>query len=150
MPSLTSKVSGDLVLSLHGAEAPSASEWETHLALLEELARRNGGSLARMRSLVFSDGGMPDSAQRQASTRIIDAADGTRMPIAIVSNSGFVRGVVTAGHWFGLSMRAFAPAGLREALAYLQIPEGRHAEVRRHTTELALGFRCEALNDAHW
>lgn len=150
MPSLASKVSGDLILSLHGEEAPSAEEWATHLTLLEDLARSNGGSLARMRSLVFSDGGMPDSAQRQSSTRIIDAADGTRMPIAIVSTSGLVRGVVTAGHWFGLSMRAFAPAELREALAYLQIPEDRHPEVRRHAAELALGRRCEALNDARW
>jgi len=150
MKSLVSKVSGDLLLTLHGASAPSTTEWDAHLVLLGELARANGGSLAAVRSLVFSDGGMPGSAQRQSSTRIIDTARGREMPIAMVSSSSVVRGVVTAAHWFGLNMRAFTPAELHDALRYLAVAPERHADLRRDLADLARDFRCEALSDARW
>lgn len=150
MRHLASKVSGDVILSLHGAQPPTAEEWRIHLELLEGLAILHGRSLASMRSLVFSDGGMPDSAQRKASQRIIDAADGHKMPVAIVTTSAFARGVVTAAHWFGLSIKAFSPADLGDALAYLGIPPARHAALRDELASLGATLSCQALHDARW
>lgn len=150
MRHLASKVSGDVILSLHGAQAPTAEEWRAHLELLEGLAIHHGRTLASMRSLVFSDGGMPDSAQRKSSQRVIDGANGHKMPVAIVTSSPFVRGVVTAAHWFGLTIKAFSPAELGAALAYLGIPPARHAALRDELVSLASTLPCQALYDARW
>lgn len=150
MANMGSRIAGQLIVALHGANAPTGPEWEAHLALLGSAARAARGSLEPYRCLVVSDGGMPDSAQRQASTRVIDAANGSRMPVAIVTTSTLVRGIVTAGHWFGLRMQAFAPAELAAASSYLEIEPADLVTLRRELDLLATAVPCRTYAQLVW
>lgn len=150
MANMTSRLVGNTIVALHSASTPAPGEWDAHLMLLARAARENKGTLASCKALVFSDGGMPDSVQRQASTHIIDRLQGKEMPIAIITASAVVRGIVTAGHWFGLKMQAHAPPALDRALAYLDLPPVARERLRRELDAMANEVACRAYADARW
>jgi hypothetical protein len=86
------------------------------------MVERHG--IDRTQQLVSTDGGGPTAAQRRQLATVLD---GRAVPVAVVSGSARVRTTVTAISWVDRRIRAFppTPAGLREALAYLDIPTSR-------------------------
>ena len=80
-----------------------------------------------------SPSGAPVATQRRYLNELVQ---GRPVPVAVVSGSAAIRGVVTAVSWFNRKVRAFPPTGLRNALAYLEIPQSRALLIEREVSEL--------------
>lgn len=107
-------VVGEVMLVAHTAKAPSDEEWKVYV---EGVVTHDP---ARLRSLVFTDGGAPNSTQR----RVLNEALGGKTSLgAVVSPSTMVRGVVTALSWFNPMIKAFAPGETDEAFRYLGVTD---------------------------
>ena len=95
--------------------------------------------------LVATKGGGPTSTQRKY---LNDLLAGRHVPVAVMSSSTAVRGVVTALSWFNRKIKAFPPEGLADALTYLEIPNPiafiRH-EMAKLRTSLGRDERAAAL-----
>jgi hypothetical protein len=110
MANMVYEVIGDLYLVVHRARPPSDEEW------MDYLRSWKPHDMSRMRTLVFTDGGGPDAAQRKAAN---DALGGKASLTAVVSPSYVVRGVVTALSWFNPKIRAFGPDEAERAFAHV-------------------------------
>lgn len=102
-------------------------EWANYL----EVAESHG--LDRTSHLVITDGGGPNAAQCGYLNWLLA---GRSPPVAVVSASADIRGVVTAMSWMNRRIRAFPPNGLRDAIAYLDIPECRLALIQQEVAGL--------------
>jgi hypothetical protein len=134
---LAYKVTVDrVVLVAYGTAEPSDEEWTGYLDVIE----REGidGTV----QIIVTDGGEPTPAQRR---RLNELLAGRTVPVAVVSGSGRVRGTVTALSWFNWKIKAFPPSGLRDAIAYLEIPSARAdliaTELGKLQTEVHRGAR---------
>jgi hypothetical protein len=65
-----------------------------------------------------------------------DVLAGRAVPVAVVSSSPRIRAVVTALSWFNRRIKAFPPTGLRDAIAYLEIPASRTDLIMREMAKL--------------
>lgn len=101
---------------VYGHEDPTESEWNAYLAFV--LAHGVEGTM----QLVVTDGGEPSRAQ---ADRLRVLLGGRRVPVAVLTSSPRVRLLVTALSWVNRGIRAFPRSGLREAIAYLEIPASR-------------------------
>jgi hypothetical protein len=122
----------DMFLVVFGAEPPSDREWARYLEALKQ------HGVDGTTQLLYSDGGGPSAIQRRDLHALLD---GRTMPIAVLSDSTKIRGMVVAISWFNREIRAFHPTALREALAHLGVPTS-HAEVieqERYNLRLSLG-----------
>src|SRR5580700_8017852 len=87
---------GGLMIVVHSHKAPSDREWDSYFA---ELVKHDP---ERLRSLVFTDGGALNTAQRK---QVNDFLQGRSSPCAVVTGNTIVRGVVTALGWFNPKIR---------------------------------------------
>ena len=131
MKTMSFAVDGDTMIVLHTASAPSELEWTSWLAALRMMPKQ------RLKMLIFTDGGVPNTLQRGS---FLDVLADAQPPIAFVSNVPDVRGVVTAISWFNKNVKLFTPAKLAEAFAHLGVnPErGRalYSTAQRATAQL--------------
>jgi hypothetical protein len=107
---------GDFTLNIFVAsDEPYASDdWALYMEELRKALH------LPMRTLVLTEGGSPDAAQRRA---MIDLFNGVAPPLTcVVSQSPMVRGMTTALSWFNPNLKSVSPAQMKEALAYLGIP----------------------------
>jgi hypothetical protein len=136
MRNVAIKVIDRVVLVAYGRGNPTDDEWAGYLDVIQ----RNG--VDRTVQIIVTDGGEPTSAQRH---RLNEVLAGRAVPVAVISRSARVRGTVTALSWFNRKIKAFPPSGLREAIAYLEIPSTRadliEAELRKLQTEVREGTR---------
>jgi hypothetical protein len=139
MKNMAIKVVDRLFIVVYGATNPTDEEWRDYLDLVE----RHG--IDRTMQLICTDGGGPSSAQRRD---LNDRLAGRTVPVAVVSGSARVRGTVTMLSWFNRRIRAFPASGLRDAIAYLEIPASRtdliEREMERLRQELGQGRRATA------
>lgn len=122
MPTLVFEQTPACIIAIFGGQAITDREWDAYLAAIEESTRR----AAAARALVITGNVAPSPAQR----RRLDAAIHSvreQLKVAIVTNSTFVRGVVSAFAIFVRGYRAFDEDALDEALAYLDV-RGHHAD----------------------
>ena len=112
---------------VYGTANPTDDEWADYLDLVE----RHG--IERTMQLILTDGGEPTRAQRRQLNHLLG---GRTVPVAVVSRSTRVRGTVTALSWFNRKIKAFPPAGLHEAIAWLEIPATRTALIEREIIRL--------------
>lgn len=104
-----------LVIVMHAQASPSAEDWSEMVRTMGRLAPSG-----RMRTLVFTDGASPNSAQR---AELADALHDIAVPIAVVTDSIIARGAVTAFRWLGQRrMRSFSTDEQRAALEHLGVP----------------------------
>jgi hypothetical protein len=133
------KIIDRLFIVVYGAADPTDEEWGGYLELVE----RHG--VERTMQLICTDGGEPSSVQRRRLNLLLA---GRTVPVAVVSGSTRVRGTVTALSWFNRKIKAFPPSGLREAIAYLEIPATRteliEREIIKLRAELGQGRRASA------
>ena len=107
------------MLVVHTGSAPTNEEWKTYIDTVLDGGKHFGGDLRLCRQLVLSDGGGPNSAQRAMAQKAAEQMNGTQMPVAVVSASAFVRGIVTAFNWFNMNMKVFHPRDAKAALEFL-------------------------------
>jgi hypothetical protein len=121
------KVVDRLFIVVYGPDGPSDEEWNGYLKDVE----RHG--IDRTQQLIVTPGGGPNAAQRGTLNALLA---GRSVPVAVMSDSARIRGVVTALSWFNRSIRAFPPNGLHDALAYLEIPATRGDLIQREILRL--------------
>ncbi len=113
---------GEVMLVAHTAKPPNEEEWNAYVGAVQV------HDIEKLRSLVFTDGGAPNTAQRG---QLNDALKGKTSIGAVVSPSALVRGVVTALRWFNPKIKAFAPDQVDAAFAYLAIRDPRDTALLR-------------------
>ncbi len=127
----------DVIIAVHNARNPNREEWDVYLDIVSSLKVAFNGDCARFKQIIFTDGGIPSSAQRKS---LIDIAKGLenhgKVKVVIVSRSPVARGVVTAFRWLGFPMRACAPDGLDEAYAFLGVSPAQARDICDATLEL--------------
>jgi hypothetical protein len=112
MKTMTFAMDGDIMIVLHTATPPSELEWSAWLSALRLLPKQ------RLKLLIFTDGGVPNTLQRGT---FLDVLADSQPAIAVVSNAPAVRGVVTAISWFNKNVKLFAPSNLADAFAHLGV-----------------------------
>lgn len=110
MPNMVHEVVGDLFVVIHRAGPPSDAEWDAYIAPWRE------HDMALMRTLVFTDGGAPNTLQRKKANEILA---GRQSLTAVISSSPLVRGIVTSLSWFNAKIKAFAPEHADEGFRHL-------------------------------
>ena len=109
-----------------GRRDPTDQEWDTYIRFL----RQNVVPGVTPRSLVITDGGGPNSAQRTKLTELV-AEHAGEIKIAVVTSSAVVRGIFTAMSWFAtFTYRAFTPQQLDEALVFLDVSRATAFEMK--------------------
>jgi hypothetical protein len=132
MKNVAIKVIDRLFLVAYGTAGPTDDEWDAYL----DMVKRHG--IERTMQIIYTDGGEPSAPQRRALNELLG---GYPVAVAVVSSSVRVRGTVTALSWFNRKIRAFPPSGLRDAIAYLEIPASRVELIERELLKLRLEVR---------
>ena len=114
----------DHVLVIVHADVPPADQDWQRLVLV-----RNANKAKIRGNLVIA----PPRASINAAQRADVAAfmKDTGISIAVVTDSALIRGVALAVAFLGVQVRAFSPAQLDSALAFLVVPPSRQAEITR-------------------
>lgn len=105
------KILGRFVVFVHGRENPSESEWNAAIGQYRSIRE-----LERMRIIVFTDGGAPNSAQRALLNQV--TAD-REVPMAVITPSPAARAVGTAIRWFNPRFRMFHPHEVDAAFSHI-------------------------------
>lgn len=146
MRTMAFKILGNLHIFLAGAGDFSREEWSGYIDAIKA-EEKKGIDVTRMRTLVFSDGGGPNATQRKMAS---DVLNGRSTPLAIVTGSQMMRGVITALRWFNPQCRAFAPTEVAQALSFLEVTEHQYdavLSIARHL-QTNLGTQIQSLEAA--
>ena len=136
---MTWRTEGRVQVVLHGKQSPSRLEWQRYLSDLLP----NGALLHEERRIVVvSNGGAPDGEQRRQMAEVV--GKWKKPPLALLTDSPIVRGMVAALRIFNPSMRAFRRDELASACLFLELAPGEAARV----TELVAELRAEIGKDA--
>ena len=130
--SITTIGAHDVMLWLHTRRAPSAAEWDIHIAKLLTAKEKRGDKMTDFRSLVISDGGHPTARERKII--FAEVFGRGRTPFAAVSvdlTNPVLRGVATVIAWLQPGFKAFQPDDALKALEHV----GLAAEVDRVLAE---------------
>lgn len=116
---------GELILTfvLHTAATPPVGEWAAFEAELRRAKGANGADLDRLRVLVVSDGGAPNTEQRHSVQN--DIYEGRSVKTALLTNSlanPIKRGIARAFTWMNQGFKVCDPTDLPSALAHLDLP----------------------------
>ena len=130
---MTRKVVGHILVFVHGSEAPSDAEWDEALVLFRAVP-----DVARIRVLVFSNGGAPDARQR---ARLHTALGKTKATIAVVTPSALARAAGTAIAWFVPGLRVFEPDDIERAFDHLDAAHAERPVLTRVLAELRREMR---------
>ena len=118
---------GDIYVLVHGTSAPSDEEWDAYLDSIRQV------DISRMRSLAFTEGGAPSSAQRVRLQEIM----GSRTSLAaVVSQNAWVRAVGKALSWANPSLKVFSLDELGAACRHLKLSEGESGAMERKLARL--------------
>lgn len=124
MKNMATKLIGDVLIAVHTSSPPNEEEWQAYLKLVHHAGSTKGGDMSRIRSLVVTDGGGPNAAQRKELTEVLQKLRGWKdSPGAVVSASPVVRGIVTVLNWFNMSIKTFSPDRMEDAFQWLHISE---------------------------
>lgn len=119
----------DIVVGVHTSEAPTDPDWAAWLDATRRGLEINGS----VRVLVYSLGGGPTSKQRSEVNELFKDRP---QRVAVMLNSRFARGAVTALSWFNPQIRAFDVEQFDDACDHLAITPSRRELVRAAMTEM--------------
>jgi hypothetical protein len=126
-----------LVVTVHTEAVPSDEDWDAYMAGVDAYL-----PLEDQRILVVSAGGGPNGKQRKV---MIDALNGARVPVAIITNSLVMRGAGTAVSWFNPSLKVLGPGDLDAAVEYLGLTTWERVESARTLKELEKGLGLDVV-----
>jgi hypothetical protein len=132
---------GNILVVVHNRQPPASEEWSAHCAgIVAQRAAIEG-------VVVIANGSGPSALQRQ---RLQEAwGPGTPPPIAILTRSTVVRGVLTALNWFMANkLKPFAASDFPGAFRYVKLPEAAWPDVLRVIRRLAIHLGV-AIHDDH-
>ena len=115
MKSMVFKIVGNVHIVIAGTSEPIDEDWRTYMAAVRGEERKMA-DFGKMRTIVFSAGGGPNAKQRKEVNEFLG---GRATPVAIVTSSTIMRGVVTALQWFNPLARAFSPDNVFAAMQFL-------------------------------
>ena len=81
------RIHKNLHVIVAGVKNPSKKDWDAYIEAVRA-EEKNGIDVTKMRTIVFTDGGGPDAAQRKI---IADILNGRATPIAIVTGPAWRR-----------------------------------------------------------
>jgi len=110
-------------------EAHSDEEWDEFLKLLAD----NRDELPKLRLLVMTTGGAPNTAQRK---RLQATLGGTPMRVAVVSDSIKMRFIASTIALFHRDHRSFTTSELEEAYEHLNLAAGERRKVESVVREM--------------
>jgi hypothetical protein len=113
---------------VHSSLPPSDAEWSSYIAEWEANIARHS-EMQKLRTLVSTDGGAPNAAQR---AKLTQAMRGKETPVAILLDGILARAAVTALSLFIPELKAFPPSAVDQAMNFL----GLAAAERRAALEL--------------
>ncbi len=119
---------GRLCVTVHTEQVPAEQEWLDYMKGV-----RREVPMANQKVLVVSAGGGPNGKQRKMMT---DELEGTRVPVAILSDSWIMRSAGIAVSWFNPMLKVLPPGALEEAFSYLELTTWEREESRRILAEL--------------
>jgi len=120
MKSMVFKIVGNVHIVIHGTTDPIEEDWRLYMNAVRSEERKMA-DFGKMRTLVFSAGGGPNAKHRK---EINEFLGGRATPVAIVTSSTVMRGVVTALQWFNPLARAFSPDNVVAAMQFLGTSDG--------------------------
>lgn len=116
-------VIGDVLVAVHGKDAPSDQDWSAYLNLAKAMLEYTD----QPRVLVYSLGGSPSTTQRR---ELHEINEGSASRVAVMVDSRMARGAVTALSWFNPSIKAFDLRQIDLAMAHLELRENQLDVVR--------------------
>lgn len=128
---------GRLCVTVHTEAVPAEPEWVDYMKGV-----RREVPMAEQKVLVVSAGGGPNGKQRKMMT---DALEGTRVPVAILTDSWLMRSAGIAVSWFNPMLKVLPPRALDEAFAYLDLTTWERQESRIIIGELQKRLGVEVL-----
>ncbi|HZF51278.1 MAG TPA: STAS/SEC14 domain-containing protein [Polyangiaceae bacterium] len=135
MKSMSFHMVSRIHISAQGREPPTDEDWTAYLQHIKANIRDIDGLI------VFTAGGAPTAAQREATSRFW-AGEHRRPRIAVLTPSVFVRTIVMAMTWsMGQQIRAFSADDFEGAFSYLAITLVQRVKVQ----EELLRLRSELL-----
>jgi hypothetical protein len=120
MDNLASATFGRVMIAVQNQQMPSDKEWDYYLTLVRSLQKQFNGDMKQVRGLVFSDGGVPNAAQR---TRVREIIEGHSIDTALVSDSVSIRIVSGILSVFTPGFKVFSPPDWRAGLNYIGVAE---------------------------
>jgi len=123
----------DIFVIVHADMPPSAEDWSEMSRLRDACAVRLKGQL-----VVGPPRAIIDARQR-ADVKMFWQR--SHVSLAILTDSRLVRGAAIAVAWFGVTVRAWPPECIDEAMAFLVVPVERRDEVRQAAMALAAEVR---------
>lgn len=119
-------VIGDLFIAASNGSIPSDDNWNAYIHDLKTKPFQKYLHIAASNTEVTS-------LQRKAA---FEAFTSRGVKCAVLTESGVVRGVVTAASWFGVDVKAFKVEALPTALSYLSIDPNLVATAQRTALQL--------------
>jgi hypothetical protein len=126
------KIVGPLHIILVGEANPTQGDWDEYIRALHAEAKKTA-DLTQWRTLVITDGGGPNAAQRK---NIADLLNGKPSPLAMLTTNSAMRMIIQALRWFNSGVRAYAPAEVDQALQFLGVPILKWDSIRQTAIDL--------------
>jgi len=126
-----------LVVTVHTDAVPDDREWADYMSQVDAYL-----PLEDQRILVVSAGGGPNGKQRQM---MVEALNGARVPVAIITNSWVMQGAGIAVRWFNPSLKVFGAGALDSAIEYLGLTTWERVESARSIKELEKGLGLDVV-----
>ena len=119
----------ELIILYQTDKTPLDDEWDTYLAALE-----HGAKAERFRSLVVTDGGYPNRAQR---ARMMSKVRERPTRVAVISSAASVRFVVSAIALINPNIKAYSEKEYPGAFEHLQLSPAQGAVALASVEQLA-------------
>jgi hypothetical protein len=124
------RTEGRVNVVVHGRRSPTDLEWASYLN-----ETRDDGGRPDFCIVVLSRGGSPDGKQRTLLANSV-AKGARKPPVALLTDSAIVRGVITAMNIFNPQMKAFATPDLDGAALYLGLTRAERERLEEALVEL--------------
>jgi hypothetical protein len=121
---------GGVLLCVHNSEPPRPDEWDAYVEYCVRLPTTCN------KTLVVTEGGGPDAAQRRALHERYLAkqkAENKEYLVAVMTDSALVRGIVKALNWFNPDANSFPyneGTGVPLAIRHLRLDDRTGARIR--------------------
>ncbi len=124
MANLALKRIGRFNIVVQNKETPRPEEWQQLINQSGDLARE-AGDISNSSTVIFTDGGAPDSRQRMA---LAAELKGKPAPSVVISDNMMVRGIIGVVALFNKGISGYSSKDWRAAFVKAGVPEAQQLE----------------------